>query len=382
MQPTRRLLVPILVVAVLFTTASALAPPNFDPDIYTYVATGRVAAVHHRDPYAVPTDRFGSDPYVRYELSQYTHHPDIKLPAWMPLDIGLARTAGDDPATGLLVYRAAFAAAGLANLLLVLLIVRRLRPGRVAEAAVAWGWNPLVVLFVPSKVDTVMVLFLLGALLALTRARRQLGVLLLTLATFVKLLTAPFLVLLWLDDLRRSRWLRFAVSGGLIVCCVAALYAPYSHPLSLLRQHLALAGSEGAGGTHANGGTRTLALVVGGAAVLTLGLLHVRALPEELHLWALLAIALGAFVVLSGYPWYLLVFLAVVVVEGDDRLLAALAALSFVSFVVYERHTNSTHTHPLPHLSPVSLGTAALVAEVAASIAVLYRISELRTASD
>src|SRR5581483_1778906 len=164
---SRRLLAAVVAVAVLFTAASALALPNLDTDVYTYIATGRVAAVHHRDPYAIATDRFRSDPFYKYELPQYTHYPDIKLPAWMPINIGLAEVAGNDPATALLVYRGAFAAFALANLALLLLIVRRLRPERLTEAAVAWGWNPLVVLFAQSKVDSVMVFFLLASVFAL-----------------------------------------------------------------------------------------------------------------------------------------------------------------------------------------------------------------------
>lgn len=353
---SRRLLAAVVAVAVLFTAASALALPNLDTDVYTYIATGRVAAVHHRDPYAHGTDQFPNDPFLRYELPQYTHYPDIKLPAWMPINIGLAEIAGNDPATALLVYRGAFAAFALANLALLLLIVRSLRPARLTEAAVAWGWNPLVVLFAQSKVDSVMVFFLLASVFALTRARRHIGLVFMTLSTFVKLLSAPFLAILWLQDLRRRRWGMLALSTVLVLGTIAVLYSPYSHPTRLLVQHVGLVDHTGAGS--ASGGGRALLLFAGLLAVAALALRRERTLPELLHLWAAVGVCIGVLAVAGGFPWYLLTFLALVVVAGDPRLLGALALLGVLALTVYERHSNSTRAHPLPHLSPLSLGTA------------------------
>jgi hypothetical protein len=366
---SRRLVGAIVATAVVFTAASALAFPNLDTDVYTYIATGRVAAVHHRDPYAIATDRYRSDPFYKYELPQYTHYPDIKLPAWMPINIGLAEVAGNDPATALLVYRGAFAAFALANLGLVLLIVRKLRPERLTEAAVAWAWNPLVVLFAQSKVDSVMVFFMLVSLLALVHARRYLGLVFMTLATFVKLLTAPFLAMLWLQDVRRRRWRSLVASTALMLGTIAVLYAPYSHQTRLLVQHVGLVSHTGAAGG-ANAGARALLLLGGVIAVAALALRRERTLPETLRLWAAIGVCVAVLAVAGGFPWYLLTFFALVVVAGDVRLLAALSVLSVLSLTVYERHSNSTRAHPLPHLSPVSLAATVflLVALAAAAV--------------
>jgi len=364
---SRRVIAAVVAAAALFSVASALALPNLDTDVYTYIATGRVAAVHHRDPYAIATDRFRSDPFYKYELPQYTHYPDIKLPAWMPINIGLAEVAGNDPATALLVYRGAFAAFALANLALVLLIVRKLRPQRLTEAAVGWGWNPLVVLFAQSKVDSVMVFFLLVSLYALVHARRRLGLVCMTLATFVKLLTAPFLAMLWLQDVRRRRWRGLAVSTLLMLATIAVLYSPYSHRSRLLVQHIGLVSHTGAAGG-ANAGGRALLLLAGVIAVAAVALRRERTLPETLQLWAAIGVCVGVLAVAGGFPWYLLTFFALVVVAGDVRLLGALALLGALSLTVYERHSNSTHAHPLPHLSPVSLGVSVfLLAALAAA---------------
>ena len=371
---SRRLLTAVVAGAVVFTALASLALPNLDTDVYTYIATGRVAAVQHRDPYAHATDQFPTDPYFRFELPQYTHYPDIKLPAWMPINIGLAEVAGNDPATGLLVYRGAFAGFGLASLALVLLIVRRLAPRRMAEAAIAWGWNPLVVLFAQSKVDIVMVFFLLASILALTAARRQLGVLFMTLATLVKLLTAPFLALLLLGDVRGRRWRRLIVSIVVILGTIAVLYSPYSHTTRLLARHFGLAGTAGAGGTQAGGG-RALLLLVGACVIVLLALRRERMFPEQLRLWALIGVAVGVVVVAGDFPWYLLTFVALVVVAGDLWLTGALAALGLLSLAVYERHSNSTHAHPLPHLSTVSLGVFVLfLGAVGAALAGIVRM--------
>lgn len=373
---SRRVLAAVVAGAVVFTSMATLAFPNLDSDVYTYIATGRVAAVYHRDPYAHATDQFVHDPYFRFEQRQYTHHPDIKLPAWMPINIGLAEVAGNDPVTGLLVYRGAFALFGLANLALILMVVRRLRPQRVTEAAIAWGWNPLVVLFAQSKVDTVMIFYLLVSLLLLTAARPRLSVLFMTLATLVKLLTAPFLVMLLLEDAGRRRWRRLVASIVVIVATVAVLYSPYSHTTRLLARHFGLAGTAGAGGTQANGGARALLLLIGICVVAFLALRRERTLPEQLRVWALIGVAVGVVVVAGEYPWYLLTFLALVVVAGDLWLAGALGALGLLSLAVYERHSNSTNSHPLPHLSPVSLGV--FVPFLAAIVAALVGMVRLR----
>ena len=378
---SRRVLAAVIAGAVVFTSMATLAFPNLDSDVYTYIATGRVAAVHHRDPYAHATDQFSHDPYFRFEQRQYTHYPDIKLPAWMPINVGLAEVAGNDPVTGLLVYRGAFALFGLANLALVLLIVRRLRPRRLTEAAISWGWNPLVVLFAQSKVDTVMVFYLLVSVLALTAARRQLGVLFMTLATLVKLLTAPFLAMLLLADAGRRRWRRLVASIVVVLATVAVLYSPYSHTTRLLAKHFGLAGTAGAGGTQANGGARALLLLVGICVVAFLALRRERTLPEQLRVWALIGVAVGVAVVAGDYPWYLLTFLALVVVAGDLWLSAALGALGLLSLAVYERHSNSTHRHPLPHLSTVSFGVFVLfLAAVGVALVGMVRLRNHRHA--
>jgi hypothetical protein len=373
---TRALVVALVAIATLFTAASAIALPNFDPDVYTYIATGRVAAVHHQDPYAVATDRFPGDPFFRYQLRNYTHHPDIKLPAWMPLNVGLAEVAGSHPLRGLLTYRGALALLALANLFLVLLIVRRLRPGEVAVAAVAWGWNPIVVLFGPSKADTLMVFFVLLAVLALTRLRQQVAVVFLTLATFVKLLAAPFLVVLVLQQARRGRWRSVALSLALIAVVIAALYAPYSHPWALLADHLRLANTAGAGGTSANSGARLLLLGFGATLVVALSLRRDRDLPELLRLWAAIGLVTGVAVAAGEFPWYLLIFIAVTVLSGDLLLLAGMSVLGLVSFLAYERRGASTASHPLPRLSPLSLGHSVLL--LVAATAIVFAIVKLR----
>jgi hypothetical protein len=213
--------------ATLFTATSSIAFPNFDPDVYTYIATGRVAAVHGHDPYAVATDRFPADPYFRYQLRNYTHHPDIKLPAWMPLNVALAKVAGDNPVRGLLTYRSALALA-LANLFLVLLIVRS-APARGRRRRRRLGMEPdsgAVLSEQGGHAD--------GVLRAARGARADPfaaagAVVLPTLATFVVAGSTVPVVLVVQQPA--------AVGGGRSRCrsprrrgrC-SALYAPYSHP--------------------------------------------------------------------------------------------------------------------------------------------------------
>jgi hypothetical protein len=376
----RRLLFFAAGVAVLFSLVSGFAFPNVNTDIYNYIVTGRVAAVHDANPYTVAPDRFPSDPIYPYAEHRYTAHPDVKLPTWMLVNIPLARVAGDDPVVNLLLYRFVFLAFGLANLALVAGIVNKLDARFTLAAVVAWGWNPIVALFGTSKVDTVMVTFLLLAVLLFLLARARFGVVSLVLSAFVKLITLPFVATCWLGDLARRRWRRLAVTTGLMCLTVLVLYLPYGTSADLLLDHLGLIGRRDSenpvdGGGGSGPSAARLLLAAGfGFLVLWVGLTQSDTLRKLLRGWGLLAVYFALFLVPLGLSWYLMAPIAIAALALDWRLLVLTCLLSFSSFLVNAWDSTSSSAFPLPdvavsrgfvYLAPVGLGLLAVVALLA-----------------
>jgi hypothetical protein len=373
----RRLLFLAAGIAVLFSLVSALAFPNVNTDIYNYIVTGRVAAVHDANPYTVAPDRFPSDPIYPYAEHRYTAHPDVKLPTWMLVNVPLAKVAGDDPVVNLLLYRFVFLAFGLANLALVAVIVNRLDARFTLAAVIAWGWNPIVVLFGTSKVDTVMVTFLLLAVLLFLVARARFGAVSLVLSAFVKLITLPFLATYWLGELARRRWRRLAAATALMGLTVLVLYLPYGTSPDLLLDHLGLIGRrdsenpvDGGGGSGPSP-ARTLLAAGFGFLVLWVGLTQSDTLRKLLRGWGLLAVYFALFLVPLGLSWYLMAPIAIAALALDWRLLLLTGLLSFSSFLVNAWDSTSSSAFPLPdvavsrgfvYLAPVGLGLLVVLA--------------------
>ncbi|MDQ2998298.1 MAG: hypothetical protein M3R61_14770, partial [Chloroflexota bacterium] len=164
---SRRRLVVVVGAALLFFLVAVAALPNVNRDIYNYIVSGRVAAVHGVNPYAIAPDRFPDDALYRYASARYTGYPgDNKMPVWALLNIALARLAGDNPVANLLLYRILFLLFNIANLALIARILRTVHPQRQLAGLVMYAWNPIVVAYGQSKVDTIMVFFLLLAVLA------------------------------------------------------------------------------------------------------------------------------------------------------------------------------------------------------------------------
>ena len=372
----RRILLLAGGVAVVFSLVFALALPTANTDIYNYIVTGRVAAVHDANPYTVAPDRFPSDPIYPYAEHRYTEYPDVKLPTWMFINVPLARVAGDDPVVNLLLYRFVFLAFGVANLALVAAIVTRLDPRFVLASIVAWGWNPIVVVFGTSKVDTVMVTFLLLAVLLLLRSRVRFAVVSLVLSAFVKLITLPFAATYWLRELAKRRWRPLAVATALMCLTVVALYLPFGTSPDLLLDHLGLIGrrdSENPVGSGDSGpSVARLLLAVGfGFLVLWVGLTQGDTIQKLLRGWGLLAVYFALFLVPLGLSWYLMAPIAIAALAIDWRLLLLTGLLSFSSFLVTVWDSTSSPGFRLPdvavsrgfvYLAPVGLGALVVLA--------------------
>lgn len=142
-------------------------------DVYAYWAYGRLAAVHHVNPYSVSPARFAHDPASRAMAKGWRSSKSVYGPVFSAASAGLASTGGRSPGAAALSYRVA-AAVGMLAVTALSAMVAPLP----AFAAAFVGWNPLLAVDFAGggHNDVWMMAFLLGALALAARRPRFAGV--------------------------------------------------------------------------------------------------------------------------------------------------------------------------------------------------------------
>jgi hypothetical protein len=370
-QPySRRRLVLLASAGTLFFLISACALPNINRDIYNYIVSGRVAAVHGANPYDVAPDRFPTDPIYPYASPRYTSFPgDNKFPAWMLLNVGLAALGGEQPVANLLIYRGAFLLFNVANLVLIATILRAVQPRRVLAGVVLYAWNPIVIAYGQSKVDTVMLFFVLLGALALVRGRQPLAIVALVISALVKLITLPLAAVCWLAVLRRRGWRELAVITPVIALTVAACYAPFWHGFDLLGVQLRMLESVRASGPDL---FRQLSYTCFAGVVLWVGLTRDGRIEPMLRGWAILMILFALFLSRIGFSWYLISVIGVASLAIEWRIALVMIPLSAIAYLanMWDSASNETVALPmllaLPRFPTYMLATAVIAFGVAA----------------
>jgi len=381
---SRRALLGLGVVAVVVLGIGVFAYPNVNTDIYSYIASGRVAAVHGANPYYHPPSAFPADPLYPYVSEQYSDNLPSKLPAFMLLNESLAEAAGNDPVTNLLAYRSAFFLLGVASLVLVVLTARRLFPGSEAAGLVLLGWNPVFAVYGQSKTDIVMVFLLLCAAYLYARARPRLGIAALGLSSLVKLITVPLVVVTLARDVQLRRWRELAIGLAVLAALVALVYLPFAHGLGLLRDHLGLLGAvesaEGVNRTGEAGAERLLRLLLAAGFV---ALLVVLARAQDgsprklIRAWAIAGLYFAVFLTTPALAWYQLVPLALAAVSGSAAITVAIVALSFASFLFGSWYAASSSDFPLGNLFGIPPALLYLLPVVFGAVALLVLRGDL-----
>jgi len=328
----RRCLLVVVGAALLFFLVAACALPNVNRDIYNYITSGRVAAVYGANPYEVPPDQFPHDPLYRYASARYTSFAgDNKLPIWTLLNGALAGLGGDDPVTNLLLYRSVFLVFNLANLVLIAAILQTLQPERLLAGLALYAWNPIVTVHGQSKVDTVMVFFLLLGVLALVRKRSRTAILVLGISALVKLITLPLIAVYWLALLRAPARRELVTGILLLGVTIIALYLPFWYGPQLLSTQLSQLGNVAT-----DGPSLAWLLLYAGfiCGVALIGLSRNGSVESLLAGWALVLVLLALMVTRLGFSWYLLTLIAVTSLVVERRLTLIVIALSFVSILL------------------------------------------------
>jgi hypothetical protein len=227
-----------------------LLPLLVSRDVYSYIAYGNIAGLHHANPYVQTPADFPNDAVAALVGPKWFSTPAVYGPLFTGYASIVVRVA-HDLRTQVDVFRWTAALASLGTIALIATTVRRVRPSRAAFAVAAFGLNP-VVLFqsVASGHNDLLVALAVAAALALVLARRDLlAVTALALGTLVKATAAlPLLLLLvWCVARapagRRARTL--ATHAGLAAAIGGVFAAPYVNLHDPTLGMLELAAHEG-----------------------------------------------------------------------------------------------------------------------------------------
>jgi len=219
-----------------FEFTLVLLPASFTTDIFNYALYGEMPVFYAANPFIHTPGEFPQNPLF-YMIPTYWHDaPSVYGPLWIDLSAGIAAAFRSVAlADELLAYRLIANLAHGVNATLVWQIARRIRPAAAPAAALAYAWNPLLLLefSMNGHNDVLMLTLLLGACLTAMERHWKLAALLLGLSIATKytsaLVALPLLV--WTARQHASSWrvqLRILTSGGLIsLAVVCVLYAPW-----------------------------------------------------------------------------------------------------------------------------------------------------------
>jgi hypothetical protein len=207
----------VLAVALVIQLVPLTAPLLFSTDAYSYWDYGRIAAVHHGNPYANRPSRWPDDPAYQRMGADWRERTSVYGPAFTLAAEGDARIAGSSPRTATLLFRL-LATAGM----LAVLAATVLASGGSVFAAAFVGWNPLLALHFAGggHNDALMAVFLVAALSLSGIWEGTAWVA----AAAVKPIAAVFLPLRAVEALRR-RELGRLVAGLALAAALVALVA-------------------------------------------------------------------------------------------------------------------------------------------------------------
>lgn len=217
---------PLLALAVIANVVPIAMPLLYSRDAYSYVAYGRVLAVHHANPYVVVPSAFPDDPVLPYVGRQWRSTTPVYGPLFTTMTgatVGLAH----EPRASVNAFRVIAIAASVATTFLVAFAARRVRPALAPFAVAAFGLNPVVVYqTVASGHNDVLVALGVAGAAALMVARRDLlAVGALTVATLIKITIAPALLVVVVISVARSARRRRALVLSAVVVVGLSLIA-------------------------------------------------------------------------------------------------------------------------------------------------------------
>ncbi|MGQ0657618.1 MAG: hypothetical protein ACT4NU_05910 [Chromatiales bacterium] len=378
-SPRRATVAVVVGAASLFFVTSFLALPNHTTDIYNYISRARVAAVHHSNPHYVPATRFPDDPLYIYASPRIARITGDKLAFWTHISTGVARLAGDSALANLFGFRLLFLLCNLANVALIAVILHRLSPQHVLAGTISYAWNPVVAVLGQSKTDTVMLTFMLLAVLGLVAGRKRLAVMSMGLSALIKFITLPLIAVYWLRDLRFKRWRELAVNAIVLILLATVLYAPFWEGPALVTRHLAVVRGE------AGPWAGEIRWILHGAfllAVLAIGLTRDDTHESLIRGWAWVMLFFAVFLARASNSWYLITVIGMASLCRSWGVALLIVVLSCSAFSFNLWYTTSTPGFRLPDLFAFSRRLVYIApALAAASVVVVVALTRRRRVS-
>lgn len=228
-------------VGVIVATVAYFTPAVPSHDAFAYAMSGRLMLTYHANPFFVVPGTYPHDPIL--QTNEWPLSATAYGPLWSVISVLVSPLVGANPLSANLAYRALAYAAHLANIALLLAIVRQLAPERPrwhALGLLLYAWNPLVIVEVAAGHNDVMMLTgLLAGIYLLGRDRRAWAMVVFGAAILLKISALPLVVLvllgIWLRAAEgesllptgRAEWLRRLRPGALVMGVVALGYLPF-----------------------------------------------------------------------------------------------------------------------------------------------------------
>jgi hypothetical protein len=224
----------------LFLITLVVVPASMTTDIFNYALYGEMPVLYGANPFIRTPSDFPQNP-LYYLIPLYWHDaPSVYGPLWIAISVAVASVFRPlSLADELLCYRLIANAAHVANTVLVWRLARRLRPDAAPSAAIAYGWNPLLLVDfgLNGHNDALMLTLLLGAFLAASYRRVYAAAALLGLsvaAKYTTVLVAPVMLVAttvdgagWKALLPSARARRLAIGAAIICLLPVAFYVPW-----------------------------------------------------------------------------------------------------------------------------------------------------------
>ena len=215
--------------AVVFHLIMFLTPYLLSTDVFDYIRHGRIFAYYGENPLVIPATYFPDDPF--FGLGGWVGTGSVYGPLHVYLTAALARLAGDGIMANFLLFKGFFICVNLVNLALIWKIARRLKPGLEKKSLLFYGWNPFVLTLVVANAhnDMLMLAFVLTGVLCYLDRRFLLGALFITLATLVKFITLPILLVYVALVIRKQRgsWKKLGLGAVLLGTAGAVTIVSY-----------------------------------------------------------------------------------------------------------------------------------------------------------
>jgi alpha-1,6-mannosyltransferase len=213
-----------LILAILLTQVYPIGAN----DMFGYITAGELLAFHNLNPMVYPASHVPNLPLAEY--SAYARTAPNYGPVWTWIEAAVVGIVGRPDLLRLtLGFKAVAVVAYAATAAVLLVLLRRRAPDRMAAGLLAFAWNPLVLFEVGVNAHNdiwIGLLILLGVLF--WEMRRPVWLLAaLTLAALIKLPVVALLPLFFLAAWRlapsaRGRW-RLLWSSGLVVAGIVAI---------------------------------------------------------------------------------------------------------------------------------------------------------------